>query len=225
MPFRIRNVTWSRHYVRSRWPGCRLRLSEPALGRPYQRTDLLALSGVMCKLFDRGLWWLVDVDFGLMMTLDNKVRILTCYNVRKFKDDEEREFRRRELLGQLHIIYLRFRPRHVCRELMDRSAFFLERPIVMDTRGLLRERLTIGAFNHPLSVDRLSHRKGKNSSRLALAATTRIEEIEERRTDADQGESDAHHLVIHDPKKRCKSSHAYHHRSCRKSRKLVLAPE
>jgi len=95
----------------------------------------------------------------------------------------------------------------------------------MDTRGLLRERLTIGAFNHPLSVDRLSHRKGKNSSRLALAATTRIEEIEERRTDADQGESDAHHLVIHDPKKRCKSSHAYHHRSCRKSRKLVLAPE
>ena len=203
-------------------------LSEPALGRPYQKSDLLALSGVMCTLFDRGLWWPVDVDFGLMMSRDNKVRIMTCYNVRKFKDDEERELRRRELLSKLHQIYLlfppngrcrtffwniRFRPRHICRELIDRNVYFLERPIVMDIRGLLQERFTIGAPNHPLSADRLSHRRGKNSSRLALATTTRIEEIGEQRTGADQGESDALDIAHHDAKKRCKSSCPYHRSS------------
>ena len=213
-------------------------LSEPALGRPFQRSDFLALSDAMCKLFDRGLWWPVNVHFGLIMSPDNKVRLITCYKVRKFEDDEERELRFK-LQRTLHEIYLQFppngqvltphwpdpyrrlRPRQICRELIYQVAYFLERPIVMDIRGLLQKTFTVGASDHPLSVNRLSHRKGKNSSQLALAATTRIEEIEDRHTDADQGEDNAHNLVIHRPKKRCKSSYPYH----RKSQKLVLAPE
>ena len=207
-------------------------LSEPAFGRPFQGSDFLALSDAMCKLLDRGLWWPINVDVGLMMSPDNKVRLITCYFTRKIRNDE-REATRLGLQRRLQKIYLQFppngrtltitrlRPRHICRELIDRIAYFLERPIVMDIRGLLQKTFTIGASDHPLSVNQLSHRKGKNSPQLALAATTRIEEIEERHTDVDQGEDDAHNLVIHRPKKCCKCSHPYH----RKSRQLVLAPE
>jgi hypothetical protein len=209
-------------------------LSEPAFGRPFQASDIIALSDAMFRLADRGLWWPVYVDFNLMMSLDNKVRLLTYCAVRKFKDEEERELRTAELQRDLQAIYLAYkdtyrwessyRYRHACPELID-PTYFLEWPIVLNYHSLFKEKFIVGASDNPLSVNRLHYRRSGKTLPLPLAATTKVEEIGEQSTDADNDGRDALHQVVHHPKKRCKSSYHPHHRSSRRSRKLLLAPE
>ncbi len=209
-------------------------LSEPAFGWPFQASDIIALSDAMFRLADRGLWWPLYVDFNLMMSLDNKVRLLTYRTVRKFKDEEERVLRTVELQRDLQAIYLAYkdtyrwessyRYRHACPELID-PTYFLEWPIVLNYHSLFKEKFIIGASDDPLSVNRLHCRRYRRAPTLPLAATTKIEEIGEQSTDADNGEHDGLHQIVHHPKKRRKSSHHPFHRSSRRSRKLLLALE
>ncbi|KAF8629457.1 hypothetical protein AX15_003436 [Amanita polypyramis BW_CC] len=212
-------------------------LCEPAFGRPFQATDILALHDAIRQINDRGLYWYLDPD-NVMLTYDNKIRLLNYRGLRKFRSDKEKE--EQWLIWQkiLHEIYLSYKNQyhphsshryvHIRPRVIDATpplewGFGIFSTIQLSTDMKLHP---FAGKNVPLSVRRLSYRARSDlSSPLSLAETTGIEEVndfDDTNTEEDKPILRPDHRSRRD--RRSKSSWPYDP-SSRKSRKLLLAPE
>ena len=188
----------------------------------------------MRRIYERDLRWYLDADF-IMLSLDNKIRILSYCGVRKFRDAEERREQRIFLQNTLHQIYLSYKPvyHHYSSHRYQRlSPGFLggtlsvEWPLVRPILGRIISHHDALADNPnaPLSVHRLYYRR-KNISQ-SLAATTKIEEVE---SNHDEGKPDDEDKPLRRVDRQRKHHHSASSRpyntSSRKPRKSLLAPE
>ncbi|KAF8346520.1 hypothetical protein F5887DRAFT_1073200 [Amanita rubescens] len=219
------------HVVDSDWNIVGL-ICEPAFGRPFQASDILALDEAMRKIHERDLFWYLDPD-NIMLSLDNKIRLLSYCGVRKFRNPGERENQRLRLQRTLHEIYLSYksvyhyyssyRYQYICTWLLD-GTLPLEWPLVFPV--LSREKLQPLPFTNnsdaPLTLHGLCYRQKNASAALPLAATTKIEGV--GACDAPSKSDNEDKPLLRVDRQR-KYRHSPYHVSLRKSRKLLLAPE
>lgn len=186
----------------------------------------------MRRIYERDLFWYLDAEH-IMLSLDNKIRILSYSGVRKFRDAKERENQRLFLQKTLHQIYLSYklvyhhysshRYQRVCPEFLGGTLsveWSLVRPVL--SRKISHRDPSADNPNAPLSVHRLYYRR-KNISQ-SLAVTTKIEEVESNRDEGKTEDEDKPLRV--DRRRKCHhttSSRPYN--ISRKHRKSLLAPE
>lgn len=187
----------------------------------------------MRRIYERDLFWYLDAD-NIMLSLDNRIRILSYCGVRKLKDAADRTEQRLFLQKTLHQIYLSYKPvyhlysshryQRLCPGFLG-GILSVEWPLV---RPVLGRKINHDAFadnpNAPLSVHRLYYRR-KNMSQ-PLAATTKIEEVESIH---DGGKPDDEDTPLRRVDRQRKHRHLTSSRpyiiSSRKPRKSLLAPE
>ncbi|KAK2460394.1 hypothetical protein APHAL10511_007559 [Amanita phalloides] len=212
-------------------------LFEPSFGRPFQASDIIALNDAMCRIHERDLFWALDPE-NIMLSHDNKIRILSYCGVRKFRSAEERENHRLKVQKTLHEIFLDYkdlhhlysshRYEHICPEFMDGTPP-IEFPITIFTALRSCAKMEFYSFsddsNTPLSTDKLKYRgRRRTPAALPLADTTRIEEVSNN--SGVNGEEDKPFLRT-DRRRRCRraSSARPYQLSARKPRNFLLAPE
>ncbi|KAF8628569.1 hypothetical protein AX17_005965 [Amanita inopinata Kibby_2008] len=208
-------------------------LTEPAFARPFEYRDLPAIGEAMSKIINRGLYYSLST-WNICMSLDNKVRFTSVYSVRKFRPGEK-EFEVQRHQKRMQEWYLTLKG---IRKLLSSSRYELLVPALLNglpdinrTIGLVfvnsiiaRETFAMSSHgNVPMSANRLSYRvAGSNHSTIPLANTTGIEEVEE---DPNKDGDDAPLVPSRrENKHRSGTWHPYH-KSSRKSKKLLLAPE
>lgn len=188
----------------------------------------------MRRIYERDLFWYLDAD-NIMLSLDNKIRLLSYCGVRKFHDAEERGHQRLFLQNTLQQIYLSYksvyhhysshRYQQLCPGFLG-GILSVEWPLVRPVLG--RKISHHDAFgdnpNAPLSVHRLYYRR-KNISQ-SLAATTKIEEVESDHDGSKPDDEDKPLRRIDRQRKRHHSTSSRPYNiSSRKPRKSLLAPE
>ncbi len=187
----------------------------------------------MRKIHERDLFWYLDPD-NIMLSLDNKIRLLSYCGVKKFRNAGERENQRLRLQRTLHEIYLSYksvyhyyssyRYQYICTWLLD-GTLPLEWPLVFPV--LSRETLQPFHFANnsdaPLTLHGLCYRRKNASAALPLAATTKIEGVGASYDAPSKTDNEDKPLLRVDRQR--KYRHSPYHVSLRKSRKLLLAPE
>lgn len=167
-----------------------------------------------------------------MLSLDNKIRLLSYCGVKKFQNARERENQRLRLQRTLHEIYLSYksvyhyyssyRYQYICTWLLD-GTLPPEWPLVFPNLSGEKPLPFANNSDTPLTLHRLCYRRKIASTALPLAATTRIEGAGTLYDAPSKTDNEDKPLLRVDRQR--KYRHSPYHVSLRKPRKLLLAPE